>query len=152
MQQRQLTTLLLSAAAVVATGCASMISGTNQSLSVSTTNCPGATCQLTNSKGKWYVTTPGSVTVHRGYGDMTVTCKKDGFPDATAKSTSSTKISTAANIGWGIFLPVGAGVDAATGAAYDYPAEIVVTMDCATNPPQNVDSTSPSEGRAGGEL
>jgi len=113
-----------------------MISGTNQSLSVSTTGCPAATCHLKNSKGTWYVTAPGSVTVHRGYGDLGVTCKKEGFPDAIAQVSSSTKVATGANVVWGVLLPVGAGVDVATGAAYDYPAEIVVTMDCATSPPQ----------------
>src|SRR5262245_36359793 len=128
---------------VVASGCASMISGTNQSLSVSTTGCPGASCQLKNSKGIWYVTAPGSVTVHRGYGDLTVSCKKDGFPDATAHVSSSTKIATGANIAWGVFLPVGAGVDAATGAAYDYPAEVVVHMDCPTNPPEPIPAPQP---------
>ncbi len=117
----------------VVTGCASMISGTNQSLSVSTTGYPGATCQLKNSKGTWYVPAPGSVTVHRGYGDMTVTCKKEGFPDVTAQISSSTKVATGANVLWGVLLPVGVGVDAATGAAYDYPAEIVVQMECPTN-------------------
>src|SRR5262245_11415984 len=122
---------------VVASGCASMISGTNQSLSVSTTGCPGASCQLKNSKGTWYVTAPGSVTVHRGYGDLSVTCKKEGFPEASAQVSSSTKLATGANVVWGVLLPVGAGVDAATGAAYDYPAEIHVTMDCTMSPPQD---------------
>src|SRR5262245_45645575 len=106
MQQQFITLLVV--CAVMVSGCASMISGTNQSLSVTTTSCPGATCQLTNSKGIWYLTAPGSVTVHRGYGDLTVTCQKAGFPDATAKVASSTKLATGANIVWGFFLPVGA--------------------------------------------
>jgi hypothetical protein len=140
MQQQ--FSMLLGLVALVVSGCASMISGTNQSLSVSTTGCPGATCQLTNSKGTWYVTVPGSVTVHRGYGDMTVVCKKDGFSDARAQVSSATKLATGANVAWGIFLPVGAGVDAATGAAYDYPAEIVVTMDCPASLPETAHATN----------
>ena len=140
MRQHSLTVLVV--VAVVVSGCASMISGTNQSLSVLTTGCPGATCQLTNSKGTWYVTAPGSVTVHRGYGDMAVTCRKDGFPDGTTQVSSSTKIATGANIAWGVFLPVGAGVDAATGAAYDYPAEIIVPMDCPPRPPETAATTA----------
>jgi hypothetical protein len=126
-----------------------MISGTNQSLSVSTTGCPGASCQLKNSKGIWYVTAPGSVTVHRGYGDLTVNCQKEGFPDATAHVSSSTKIATGANIAWGVFLPVGAGVDAATGAAYDYPAEIVVQMDCPAKQPDSITAPAPEASREG---
>lgn len=135
--RHQLLTSLLAVSVMLLSGCASMLSGTNQSLSVTTTHCPGATCQLKNAKGTWYVTTPGSVTVHRGYGDMAVTCKKEGFPDATAQVSSSTKLATGANVVWGVLLPVGAGVDVATGAAYDYPAEIAVTMDCATPPPES---------------
>ena len=105
MRQCRLTTFLLFVCSVAVTGCASMISGTNESLSVATTACPGAMCQLKNSKGTWYVTAPGSVTVHRGYGDMTVTCKKEGFPDATAQVSSSTKLVTGANVVWGLLLP-----------------------------------------------
>ncbi len=108
-----------------------MISGENQSVSVSTSGCPDSMCQLKNDKGTWYVpSTPGSVTVHRAYGDMTVVCKKEGYPDAATTVKSSTKGVIATNIIWGMFLPVGAAVDAATGAAYDYPAEIVVAMEC----------------------
>lgn len=82
--------------------------------------------------------TPGSVTVHRAYGDITVVCNKEGYPDATTTVKSSTKGVMATNIIWGVFLPVGAAVDAATGAAYDYPAEFVgiglVRIGCGSGP------------------
>lgn len=112
-------------------GCASMTTGTQQSLSVRTTACPGASCQLKNSKGLWYVnSTPGSVSVHRAYGDMTVTCQKQGYSDVTDTVPSSTKGMAATNVIWGVFIPVGVAVDAGTGAAYDYPSEIVMKMSC----------------------
>jgi len=44
-------------------GCASIISGANQSVSVNTPGCEAASCELTNSKGTWFVKSPGSVTV-----------------------------------------------------------------------------------------
>ena len=53
------------------TGCASIVSGQNQSISVTTlkngTDVPGAKCTLTNDKGTWYTTSPGSVMVRRSY-------------------------------------------------------------------------------------
>jgi hypothetical protein len=39
----------------------------------------GAGCTLTNDTGSWFVTTPGSITVHKSTGDMAVDCKKEGM-------------------------------------------------------------------------
>ena len=36
----------------------------------------GAVCELTNNKGKWFVTTPGSVMIHKSNDDMQVVCKQ----------------------------------------------------------------------------
>lgn len=111
-------------------GCASITTGENQSLSVETNPCRGATCTLSNDKGVWYLNgTPGSVTVHRAYGDLTVICEKDDFKSNPVKITSKTKGMAFGNILVGGII--GAGVDAATGAAYDYPTLITVPMVCA---------------------
>lgn len=110
-------------------GCASITTGQNQSLSVETSPCRGATCKLTNDKGVWYLNnTPGSVTVHRAYGDLTVTCEKDDF-----KSNPETVVSKTKGMAFGNILVggiIGAAVDAGTGAAYDYPTLITVPMVC----------------------
>jgi len=111
-------------------GCASIVDGTNQSLSVKTVSTagdvPGAECQLENSKGTWFVTTPGSVTVHRAYGVLNVNCTKDGFQPAVQTAQSSTKPMAFGNAIFGGVI--GAGVDVTTGAAYDYPELITVLM------------------------
>ena len=115
------TVLLLTAVALISltTGCASITGGTSQTLSLTTSQdggeVAGADCVLANEKGTTHVTTPGKVTVHRAYGDLKVACKLDGHPDAYATVQSSVKGATFGNIllGGGI----GAGVDAATGAA-----------------------------------
>lgn len=112
-------------------GCASIVSGTNQVLSVETlqkagTPVAGATCKLENDKGVYYVTTPGTVTVHRAYGDLSVKCQKADMPDGIAMIKSSTKGMMAGNILFGGVI--GAGVDAASGAAYDYPNLLQVMM------------------------
>ena len=112
------------------TGCASIVNGTNQVVSVETRatagSVSGASCKLQNDKGVYYVTTPGTVTVHRAYGDMLVTCDKAGLPTTTASFKSSTKGMLAGNLVFGGVI--GAGVDMASGAAYDYPALLQIIM------------------------
>ena len=76
-------TLLFGLVAGAVTGCASIVSGHQQSVSVSTNPVTGANCTLENNKGRWYVpSTPGSVTVHRSFEDLQIECKKKGFPKA----------------------------------------------------------------------
>lgn len=123
---------LLAAALLPLAACASIMDGTQQSLSVRAVETDKAKCELTNDKGKWYVgETPGTVTVHRAYGDLIVTCRKDGWPSGTTAAKSSTKGMAFGNIliGGGI----GAGVDMANGSAYDYPSEILVSLDGTTH-------------------
>ena len=78
--------------ALLLTGCASIINGQNQSVSVVTRNqgaeVQGAKCSLTNDKGVWYVSSPGSVAVHRSFGELSVSCAMTGLPDGTAAKAS----------------------------------------------------------------
>lgn len=126
------TSVILAAVIAVAslTGCASIVSGTSQVVSVETLHksgpIAGASCKLENDKGVYYVTTPGTVTVHRAYGDMNVKCEKTEMPAGMAVVKSATKGMMAGNILFGGFI--GAGVDAASGAAYDYPTLFQVMM------------------------
>jgi hypothetical protein len=127
---RAIASVLAVAAASSLTGCASIVSGTSQVVSVETSHqsakVDGAACKLENDKGTYFVTTPGTVTVHRAYGDMNVKCEKPGVPAGVATVKSSTKGMIAGNILFGGVI--GAGVDAASGAAYDYPALFQVVM------------------------
>ena len=122
---------MIAAAAIASlTGCASIVSGTSQVVSVETMEktgkVVGASCKLENDKGVFFVTTPGTVTVRRAYGDMNVTCEKPGTPTGMASFKSSTKAMLAGNILFGGVI--GVGVDAASGAAYDYPPLFQVMM------------------------
>ena len=118
-------------AASILSGCASITTGHNQSLSVETPACLAASCKLTNDKGTWFVSnTPGTVTVNRAYGDMTVVSEK-GDAKSTAQFKSSTKGMAFGNIILGGVI--GAGVDVATGAAYDYPTVLSVDLRCGAN-------------------
>ncbi|MDC8786587.1 hypothetical protein [Roseateles koreensis] len=126
----KIQTALLIAAAVQLSGCASIVNGQNQSISVDTQtdNGPlaGANCTLVNNKGTWYLTTPGSATVNRSFEDMSISCKKDSLEPGILIVKSSTKAMAFGNILFGGVI--GAGVDVATGAAYDYPPLITVMM------------------------
>lgn len=113
----------LGASASFVTGCASIVNGTQQSVSVKTGEVRGANCELSNNKGTWYVSnTPGSVVVHRSFQDLEVSCQKKGYHNKVKKIGSSTKPMAFGNVVFGGVI--GAGVDVANGAAYDYPVEI----------------------------
>ena len=121
-------TLLLGASFL--TGCASIVNGSNQVLSVETASREGkvigATCELKNPKGTFFVTTPGTVTIHRAYDDLNIRCEKVGHEPGLAAVKSSTKAMAFGNIVFGGVI--GAAVDAGSGAAYDYPSLITVMM------------------------
>lgn len=112
-------------------GCASITGNTNQSVSVQTREqsgleVAGAACELTNNKGKWFVTTPGSVMVHRSNDDMQVLCTKPGAEPGRDAIVSETKGSMFGNLVFG--GGIGAVIDHSSGAAYEYPAFIQVLM------------------------
>ncbi|WP_374342317.1 PDZ domain-containing protein [Azonexus sp.] len=110
-------------------GCASIVNGQNQSVSIVTPDCPGARCELSNDKGRWYLgATPGSVVISRSYADLFVRCTKADFEPAVQSIPSATKGMAFGNILFGGII--GAGVDIANGSAYDYPPEIRLPLSC----------------------
>jgi len=125
--KRIMAVIFSSLFAILITGCASIVNGQNQPVSVSTGQVKGAACALQNNKGKWYVpNTPGSVTVQRSYQDLHVACEKKGYTPADQKVASKTKGMAFGNVLFGGVI--GAGVDMADGAAYDYPNEINLNL------------------------
>lgn len=112
-------------------GCASITGTTGQSVSIETLDkggksVAGASCELTNSKGKWFINTPGTVAIRRSNDDMSILCKKDGLDPGLATVVSDTK-----GMMWGNILVgggIGALVDHNTGAAYEYPVLIQIMM------------------------
>jgi hypothetical protein len=131
----RLAALVVIAASSVLTGCASIVNGTNQVVSVEARykaeQVSGASCKLENGKGVYYVTTPGTVTVHRAYDDMKVRCEKENSEPGLATVKSVTKPMAFGNIIFGGVI--GAAIDTGSGAAYDYPPLISVIMGETTN-------------------
>ncbi|MGY2487210.1 hypothetical protein [Cupriavidus sp. CP313] len=114
----------------LASGCAAIVSGTTQVVSVEThqaeRSVDGASCEMVNSKNTYFVTTPGTVAVDRAYGDLSIRCNKEGMDAGEATVVSATKAMAFGNILFG--GAIGVVVDTASGAAYDYPDLIRVGM------------------------
>jgi hypothetical protein len=130
-------------------GCASITGTSGQSVSLMTREqngkeISGVACELTNNKGAWFVTTPGSAPIHRSNDDLQVICKKEGMEPGRAAVVSNTKGSMFGNIllGGGI----GAIVDHNNGSAYEYPNLIQIVMGTFTkiNAPKKDEPTNPN--------
>jgi hypothetical protein len=110
-------------------GCASITGSKLQPVSVQTVvdskEVSGVGCTLTNDAGKWFVTSPGSVTVQKSTGDMTVECVKDELRGR------ETVVSKAQGMLWANIVAgggIGYVVDRNTGAGFDYPNSITVFL------------------------
>ena len=127
---RPLGVTLAAVAALASTGCASIVGGTSQVVSVETNaagrSAPGARCALSNPKGEYFVTTPGTVTINRAYDDLIVRCTLAGHDPGSTSVKSTTKAMAFGNLIFGGV--VGGAVDIASGAAYEYPVMITVEM------------------------
>ncbi len=116
---------------LILTGCASITGSTSQNISVQTkeptgAEVVGASCELTNSKGKWFVATPGTVGVSRSNDNMQLLCKKDGYEPGRNGIVSDTKGMMFGNILFG--GGIGAIIDHTSGAAYEYPSVFQIIM------------------------
>ena len=113
-------------ALVMLTSCASIVDGSQQAISVTTAPDNGATCQLQNNNGTFFVNqTPGTVQIKQSTSDIVTLCQK-GDKSGVAVTSSSTKGMAFGNILAGGII--GAAVDMGTGAAYKYPSLITVQM------------------------
>jgi len=115
-------------------GCASMMSGSSQSVSVAPMNSgtidASATCTLTNKKGSWVTTGGGSVTVRKSSDDLNVTCKDN---ETAAMGMQSAPKST--QVGYAVanfiiwdFCTISCLIDFGSGSIYKYPSQIQVPM------------------------
>jgi hypothetical protein len=104
-------------------GCASITSGTSQTIAVETSkeNQPvlGANCRITSDKGVWNLVTPATFEIPKSSSDARVVCEKAGEPKGEAVAKSSFKSNTVGNVLIGGII--GIGVDAMTGAMWAYP-------------------------------
>ena len=117
-------------------GCATILSGTTQSITIDTLNVKGANCKGIDKKGKAFhwICTPASTAVHKGDGPMTIICEREGF-----KKTVYTTDEGLTTSFWGnIILGGGIGmlVDATSGAAQGYPTLLKFPMEPEDSAPE----------------
>ena len=108
-------------------GCATLVEGTSQSMTVATTP-PGAACTLDRNGERLgtIAPTPGSLRVDKSKNDVTLTCAKEGYQTATTSHSPKFVGTTFGNIIAGGL--VGVVVDAASGANFRYPNEVQVEL------------------------
>lgn len=116
-------------AAVLTTGCATVAGEKTQPITVQThfdnKEIAGVGCTLNNDAGSWFVTTPGSVVVHKSTGDLAISCKKE------ALAGQQMLVSKSNGAVWGNIIAggvIGYVVDRNTGAGFDYPNTITVAL------------------------
>ncbi|NIV75241.1 MAG: hypothetical protein GWN37_10485 [Gammaproteobacteria bacterium] len=130
MNKRSLFAIVLSSLAIGASGCATIMTGTDQDVLVRTEkDVRAASCKLEDSKGRstFVASTPDTVTLVKGDAPLTVTCEKEGYKTATAVINETISGATFGNLLLGGV--VGVAIDAASGAAQKYPPQIIVWLE-----------------------
>jgi hypothetical protein len=123
--------LIALALASTTVGCASITTGTQDTIMVNTSGCDEyeLECTLTNKDNLVEVKAGHPASVEKGSNDLHIACKSD---DGVAYGTTVLKSTyQAANLG-NIILGGGVGliVDAATGAMWNFPDSAMVLMRC----------------------
>ena len=117
---------------LLAAGCASMISGTSQTIYVQaidqSTNKPisDAKCVMKDSKNNTYAVrgNPGSVMINKGQGVLQTECSAPGYAQNAVGTGATFDAWTIGNI----IFPLGVVVDVVTGAVQKYPDHVTVLM------------------------
>lgn len=109
-------------------GCASVIEGTTQPITIATTPEINATCTSSNASGEWTVVTPATITVKKSRTVLKIHCQKPGWQDATYFAVG--KWSKAGFVGE--LVPyvglINYAVDTSTGAMMIYPSSVAIPM------------------------
>lgn len=127
----RITSMAAGLALAALSGCASMTESTLQTLELHTIEnhreIAGVGCVLSNQAGRWFVRSPGRVSVQRSAGALSIDCRKDGA--AIGYDSVASRFGTASLVG-NVVLSAGLGylVDRRTGAGFDYPATLIVIM------------------------
>jgi hypothetical protein len=130
---RRLKLLLLSLSCLGATGCASIIHGTKQELSVSTNPA-----EATVSDGQTTVRTPGKLTLSRDR-DHVLTISKPGYETESVRVVHVISGAVAGNILAGGFI--GWGVDAISGAQWRLEPETITVSLRPTREGEKIDES-----------
>jgi hypothetical protein len=101
----------------------------------------GVGCVLSNPAGRWFVTAPGLVTIHRSDGDLAIDCNKDGV--GAAREVVASRFGTGKLLGnAAVSAGLGYYVDRHSGAGFDYPATLTVML----RPAAGAHAVEPAQG------
>jgi uncharacterized protein YceK len=122
--------VIISLLGLYLTGCASILSDSNQSVSVVTPNCKAAKCTLTNNNGTWYIKeTPASAVVQKSFSDLVSTCTKNGKTQTEMHKSKANAATYNNHLLHGIGI-AGALIDAGSGKGYDYQSNLINNLSC----------------------
>lgn len=119
--------LVTLALATFLSGCATIVKGTDQTVTVTTTPS-GAMCELERDGQTVAVVnpTPGSANIDKSKHDISVVCSKEGYQGGGKPLSSSFQGMTLGNIVFGGII--GVAVDAGSGAMHKYEPSVHVTL------------------------
>ena len=115
--------------AITIVGCSTLMSGKYQNIQIAT-ECNGSpvamSCNLSNEHGTWSVNTPGGTVIQKGFGSLTINCS-NGYVASVDSSVKALAFGNVVFGGW-----PGAIVDINTGAGFDYPEKVKMTIPACT--------------------
>jgi hypothetical protein len=118
-------------ALLVTPGCATIFEGTSQEITVNT-NPPGASCVFSRNGVSigTIPSTPALLSVEKRKYDITITCNKLGYAQATYLNHSGVSAAIAGNVAADIILTAGLSsiVDSADGADNKYDSAVNITL------------------------
>lgn len=109
-------------------GCATIMSGTQQPVTIRVANADGANCEGTDAGGYKYFwkDTPSTAMLYKGYGPVQVICKKKGYAPGVVAFSDEIAGAFFGNIILGGII--GGVVDGISGAAEKYPHTVELVM------------------------
>lgn len=119
------------AGAIALSGCASIIDGKNQTLTLNTRGNVDKTnteCELRNTKGTWVTDGKESLMIRRDSADLIVACENETQEgDVVLQSNASVGWMVANFFMWD-FCTISCIVDHSTGSLYEYPMSVSIPM------------------------
>jgi len=109
-------------------GCASLVNDDSQEVSVRLMCGPRtftATCHLKNDKGRWTLSTPGTIRVVNDISNLEITCRSEYVPSFTVSAMPMPSLALLGNLFLGGV--VGAAVDIYNNTGMKYPENIDIT-------------------------
>ena len=109
-------------------GCASLVNDDSQEVSVRLMCGPKtlmATCHLQNDKGRWTLSTPGTIRVLNDNSSLEISCRGQYVPSFTVSALPMPSVALLGNLVFGGV--VGAAVDVYNNTGMKYPENIDIT-------------------------